>query len=65
VTNLTWLCACAVAGDPNRGDVPVSAVQKQITVLNRAYASAGFQFRLASMDRATNAVWFNADVDDK
>lgn len=54
-----------MAGDPNRGDVPVSAVQKQITVLNRAYASAGFQFRLASMDRATNAVWFNADVDDK
>lgn len=54
-----------VAGDPDQGDVPRSAIQQQISVLNKAYASTGFQFRLASLDRTSNVAWFNADVDDK
>ena len=41
-----------------QGDVSDADIKKQIDVLNRAYASAGFQFTLAGTDRTTNATWY-------
>lgn len=40
------------------GDVPDSQLADQITVLNKAYASAGIQFKLAGTDRTTNSTWY-------
>jgi len=46
------------------GDVPLSMLQDQITVLNDAYSGASggaatrFQFVLAAVDRTTNAAWY-------
>lgn len=41
------------------GDVPDSQIREQIKVLNDAYASTGWSFNLASIDRTTNARWFD------
>jgi Pregnancy-associated plasma protein-A len=46
------------------GDVPLSMLQEQITVLNTAFSGATggattrFQFVLAGVDRTTNATWY-------
>jgi|HigsolmetaAR201D_1030396.scaffolds.fasta_scaffold13040_2 Pregnancy-associated plasma protein-A. len=40
------------------GDVPDSQIREQIKVLNDAYASTGWSFNLVSIDRTTNARWF-------
>lgn len=46
------------------GDVPLSMLQDQITVLNNAYSGATggaatrFQFVLAGVDRTTNSTWY-------
>lgn len=40
------------------GDVTSTMIQDQINVLNAAYASAGFQFTIAGIDRTTNASWY-------
>lgn len=46
------------------GDVPLSMLQEQITVLNNAYggatggAATRFQFVLAGVDRTTDATWY-------
>ena len=46
------------------GDVPLSMLQEQITVLNNAYSGATggaatrFQFVLAGVDRTTNGTWY-------
>lgn len=40
------------------GDVPGSMIKEQMRVLNEGFASAGFQFDLAEIDRTTNAEWF-------
>jgi hypothetical protein len=40
------------------GDVPQSMIDRQMSVLNAAYASTGWSFRLASVDRTTNPTWF-------
>jgi hypothetical protein len=40
------------------GDVPQSQITNQISVLNAAYASGGWTFVLASVDRTTNATWY-------
>jgi hypothetical protein len=42
----------------SQGNVPDSRIQSQISVLNSAYASRGFQFTLASVDRTTNSQWY-------
>jgi len=42
----------------SNGDIPDSQIASQINVLNAAYASSGFSFRLAAVDRTTNAEWF-------
>jgi hypothetical protein len=39
------------------GDVPLSQIQSQISVLNAAYAP-DFTFNLISVDRTTNATWY-------
>jgi Pregnancy-associated plasma protein-A len=47
------------------GNVPSTWVQNQISVLNLSYgafyggADTGFRFKLAGVDRTTNAAWFN------
>ena len=41
------------------GDISQQMVQAQIKVLNDAYSTAGFQFQLVSVDRTTNASWYN------
>jgi hypothetical protein len=40
------------------GDVPATWITKQISVLNNAYASTGWSFKLVATDRTTNATWF-------
>jgi hypothetical protein len=40
------------------GDVPAAWITKQVKVLNDAYAPTGWSFRLAAVDRTTNATWF-------
>ncbi len=56
------VCIPAAAGNVNLGDVPASAVQKQITVMNNAYSAAGLQFRLVSISRTTSSDWFYSDL---
>jgi Pregnancy-associated plasma protein-A len=41
------------------GDIPQSQINAQIDVLDDAFAAAGFDFRLVSVDRTTNASWFS------
>ena len=41
------------------GSVPQARVTKQMTVLNKAFSSAGFTFQLKATKRVNNASWFN------
>lgn len=43
----------------SNGDVPQSQVEAQVAVLNSAFRSTGWSFRLVSTDRTTNAAWFS------
>jgi len=40
------------------GDIPSKWITDQINVLNDAYAGTGWSFNLVSVDRTTNAAWF-------
>jgi len=40
------------------GDVPLSQITDQISILNNAYAQWGWSFNLVSVDRTTNATWY-------
>jgi hypothetical protein len=40
------------------GDVPLSQITDQLTVLNSAFVSTGWSFSLADIDRTTNTMWF-------
>jgi hypothetical protein len=40
------------------GDIPDQMIADQIAVLNAAYASTGWSFRLISTDRTTNPTWY-------
>ena len=42
------------------GDIPESYITGQMEVLNAAYASTGWSFTLASIDRTTNSTWYTA-----
>ncbi len=42
----------------SNGDIPQSQIDAQMSVLNNAYASSGYQFQLVSVDRTTNATWY-------
>jgi hypothetical protein len=42
------------------GNLTDSAIAGQIEHLNEAYASTGWQFRVAEVDRTTNADWYRA-----
>jgi len=42
----------------SNGNIPDSQITAQINVLNAAYASTGWTFTLASVDRTTNASWY-------
>lgn len=42
----------------SNGDVPLTQIQAQMSVLNGAYASTGWQFNLVEVDRTTNATWY-------
>ncbi|MBL8174320.1 MAG: zinc metalloprotease [Bryobacterales bacterium] len=41
------------------GDISQTMIQQQMKVLNDAYGASGFQFQLVSVDRTTNASWYN------
>ena len=41
------------------GDVPDSAITNQIRVLNRAFDTTGWTFRLVRTTRTTNAEWYS------
>jgi hypothetical protein len=41
------------------GDVPQSQIDQQIAVLNAAYSSSPFVFRLEAVTRTTNVAWYN------
>jgi len=43
---------------PEQGDVPDAQITAQISVLNSAFASTGWSFSLAGVDRTTNATWY-------
>jgi hypothetical protein len=47
-----------VITDGTRGRVSSTQVANQITVLNNAYSSAGFTFRLVSTDTTANKSWY-------
>lgn len=42
----------------SQGNIPDSMIQAQVDVLNDAYATTGFQFYLAGVDRTTNSRWY-------
>lgn len=44
----------------SNGDISDSQIASQISVLNAAYASTGWQFNLISVDRTNNASWYTA-----
>jgi hypothetical protein len=47
-------------GNGNGGNVTSSQINSQISVLNNAYASAGWSFTLASVDDSNNSSWYTA-----
>ncbi|MFZ5438527.1 MAG: zinc metalloprotease [Myxococcota bacterium] len=55
--NVYWHVINNGSGIAN-GDIPDSQIASQISVLNAAYASTGWQFQLVSTDRTTNATWY-------
>lgn len=42
----------------SNGDISAQMISSQISVLNAAYASTGWNFNLVSTDRTTNADWY-------
>jgi hypothetical protein len=42
----------------SQGNISDQSINSQINVLNAAYASSGWQFRLVSTDRTTNSSWY-------
>ncbi len=42
----------------SQGNISDSAIASQISVLNAAYGSWGYNFQLVSTDRTTNATWY-------
>jgi hypothetical protein len=42
----------------SNGDIPDTQIRDQISVLNAAYASTGWQFSLVATDRTTNSTWY-------
>lgn len=46
---------------PSEGVVSLQQMNDQITVLNNAYASSGFQFSLASYHNVVNATWYTVN----
>jgi len=44
----------------SQGNIPQSWIGAQISILNAAYANAGWSFTLASTTRTTNSTWFKA-----
>ena len=55
--NVYWHVINKGTGMAN-GDVPLSMINNQISVLNSAYAATGWQFTLVSVDRTTNTSWY-------
>ncbi len=47
-----------VITDGTNGKISATRISQQITVLNNAYASSGFAFRLAGTDTTVNSSWY-------
>ncbi len=43
----------------SNGDISTTLINNQMNVLNAAYGGWGWQFNLVSVDRTTNATWYN------
>lgn len=52
-----------VITDGSKGNLSDSMIANQISVLNNAYGSSGFSFRLVATDRTNNASWYNQLTD--
>ncbi|GIL35621.1 zinc metalloprotease [Phycicoccus sp. DTK01] len=52
-----------VITDGTNGRLTSTQINNQISVLNNAYSSAGFSFRLAGTDTTTNASWYQGLTD--
>lgn len=52
-----------VITDGTNGKLTSTQINNQISVLNAAYATAGFSFRLAGTDTTTNASWYSGLTD--
>ncbi|KAJ3304902.1 hypothetical protein HDV03_002284 [Kappamyces sp. JEL0829] len=50
-----------IQSNSGEGDVADSVLQEQINVLNKAYASSGISYTLASVDRIKNDEWYNVE----
>lgn len=48
-----------VITDGTKGALTDSEIASQMSVLNQAYSTSGFSFRLVSTDRTNNATWYN------
>ena len=59
VINVYWHVVNA-GSSLSQGNIPDSQITSSINVLNNAYASTGWSFRLAATTRTTNATWFAA-----
>jgi hypothetical protein len=57
--NVYWHVINNGSGIAN-GDIPISQIDAQIAVLHAAFASAGYSFALAGVNRTTNAAWYTA-----
>jgi hypothetical protein len=47
-----------IRSNSGAGDVSASQINAQIAVLNAAYASSGWSFNLAAVDRTNNSTWY-------
>jgi len=47
------------------GDIPDSQISSQISVLNKAYASAGISFTVAGIEHITNSAWYTVSPNTK
>ena len=49
-----------VISDGTKGKISAARINQQITVLNNAYASSGFSFRLAGTETTVKSAWYTA-----
>ncbi|MFZ5439285.1 MAG: pre-peptidase C-terminal domain-containing protein, partial [Myxococcota bacterium] len=59
----TWVHVINTGTSESQGNVSQAAIDSQINVLNQSYASSGWSFVLAGVDRTTNSTWYTVQPD--